>query len=187
MRLFFAIELDAGVAGALDLAVSPLREREPGISWSPPEKWHLTMKFVGEGDEGAAARLAAAADRVAALHSRFEMSIGGLGAFPNFRRARVVWVGVRADARLELLHHDLEVHCGAEGFEVEGRAFRPHITIARLRAPLGLDRARPLARAARDVAFTATQEVAGVTLFESTLAPAGAGYRRVHAAPMGGG
>ncbi len=186
MRLFFAIELDTALAAALDDAMTPLRACEADLSWTPREKWHLTMKFVGDGDDGAAIRLAAAADRVAAARHPFEMSIGGLSAFPNFRRARVVWVGVLTDPRLELLHHDLEIECREKGFEVEGRAFRPHITLARVRVPLAVEHAGPLARAARTVAFTATQEVAALTLFDSTLAPSGARYRRVHAAPLGG-
>jgi 2'-5' RNA ligase len=110
-----------------------------------------------------------------------------VGAFPNFRRARVVWIGVEHEPRLELLHHELELACHDLGYELEGRPFRPHITLARVRSPLPLERARPFARAARDVAFTATQEVAALTLFGSTLAPAGARYRRLHAAPLEGG
>jgi 2'-5' RNA ligase len=68
---------------------------------------------------------------------------------------------------------------------VEGRAFRPHVTIARVRDPLPIERARPFARAARTIAFSGAQDVRSLTLFDST-ATAGAGYRRVHAAPLGG-
>ena len=68
------------------------------------------------------------------------MVLQGIGAFPNFRRARVVWIGVEQEPRLELLHHDLELACEQEGFEVEGRPFRPHITLARVRVPLPIER-----------------------------------------------
>lgn len=186
MRLFFAIELAEPLRAALDHAIAPLRVAEPGLAWVTPGKLHLTMKFLGEVPERDAARLAAAADAVAARHQPFEMTLGGVGAFPTFRRARVVWIGVAADPRLELLHHDLEVACGAAGFEVEGRPFRPHITLARVRAPLAADRAKPLARAARRVAYAASDEVRALGLLESTLGSSAAGYRRVHAAPLGG-
>jgi 2'-5' RNA ligase len=114
------------------------------------------------------------------------MHVAGVGAFPNFRRARVVWIGVDNEPRLELLHHDLEVAGGVEGFEIEGRAFRPHVTLARVRAPLEVERARRLARLARTVDFTVTTDVLEITLFESTLASAGARYRRLHGATLGG-
>lgn len=73
-----------------------------------------------------------------------------------------------------------------EGYEVEGRPFRPHITLARVRAPLPVERLRGLARVARSVRAAAMVRVERITLFESTLAPSGARYRRLHAAPLGG-
>jgi 2'-5' RNA ligase len=186
MRLFFALELLPAIAEALDAAIAPLRAVEPGLDWATPDKLHLTMKFIGDADEEGAKRLAGVADAVAARHHPFEMALEKVGAFPNFRRARVVWMGVEHEPRLELLHHDLEVACGDLGYEVEGRAFRPHITLARVRSPLPLDRARPLARAARGVTFAATSDVSRLTLFESALAPTGARHRRVHAALLNG-
>lgn len=186
MRLFFAIELHEALRTALDHAIAPLRAAEPSLAWVPRDRLHLTMKFMGEVDDAGAARLAAAASVVAAAHGPFEMILGGVGAFPNFRRARVVWLGVEADPRLELLHHDLELACGAAGFEVEGRPFRPHITLARVRTPLGLDRARPFARVARRVAYAASQEVRALGLIERTIGPGGSRYSRLHTAPLGG-
>lgn len=186
MRLFFAIELAEPLRAALDHAVAPLRAAEPALAWVAPARLHLTMKFIGDADESAASRLAAAADHVAVRHRPFEMTLGGVSAFPNFRRAQVVWMGVECEPRLELLHHDLELACGAAGFEVEGRPFRPHITLARVRAPLALDRARPFARAARRVAYAASDEVRALGLLESVPGSRTAGYRRVHAAPLGG-
>jgi 2'-5' RNA ligase len=187
MRLFFALELSPDVAEALHHATAPLRETEPGLAWVPAVKLHLTMKFLGEVDESGAVRLAGVADALAARHRPFEMELAGVGAFPNLRRPRVVWTGVEPDPRLELLHHDLEIACDERGYELEGRPFRPHVTLARVRAPLPTERARGFARAAREVAFSATDAVVRLTLFESTLAPSGAGYRRLHAAPLGVG
>jgi 2'-5' RNA ligase len=186
MRLFFAIELATPVAEALHQATGPLRAVEPELAWVAPERLHLTMKFLGDVDDAGTERLLAAVDSITGRHRPFEMTLGGVGAFPNFRRARVVWLGVGSDPRLEWLHHDLEVACGAAGFEVEGRAFRPHITLARVRAPLPPDRVRPLARAARRVAFATTSNVNRLTLFASTPSPNGSHYGRVHTATLGG-
>jgi 2'-5' RNA ligase len=186
MRLFFSIELSEELLDLLEETTAPLRAEAPELAWVGREKRHLTLKFLGDVEEADVSRLTVAADRAAARHAPLEMSVREIGAFPNFRRARVVWIGVEQDARLELLHHDLEQACEREGFEVEGRPFRPHVTLARVRAPLSVDRLRALARAARSVRVRATVRVEWITLFESTLAPAGARYRRVHAAPLGG-
>src|SRR3954466_187277 len=86
VRLFFAIELSDAVRVALDHAVAPLRAAEPDLAWVPTEKLHLTMKFLGDVRDVDAERLKTAADLVAAHHRTFEMTLGGVGAFPNFRR-----------------------------------------------------------------------------------------------------
>ena len=186
MRLFFAIELGDAVLDLLDEATDVLRAEAPELAWVPRARRHLTLKFLGEVEEMNALRLVQAANRAAAKHSPLEMHVREVSAFPNFRRARVVWIGVEQEPRLELLHHDLELACADEGFEVEGRPFRPHITLARVRAPLPAERLRALARTARRVRMQANVQVERITLFESSLAPTGASYRRIHAAPLGG-
>jgi RNA 2',3'-cyclic 3'-phosphodiesterase len=186
VRLFFAIELGDALLDRLEETTALLRAEAPELAWVARERRHLTLKFLGDVDEGAAAKLIEAADRAVARHQPLEMSVREVGAFPNFRRARVVWIGVEQEPRLELLHHDLELACEQVGFEVEGRPFRPHITLARVRAPLPVERMRALARVARTVRMRAMVPVEQITLFESTLAPAGARYRRIHAASLGG-
>jgi 2'-5' RNA ligase len=186
MRLFFAIELPEDVQDLLDEATTGLRAEAPDLAWVHREKRHLTLKFLGDVADDALPRLAEAADHAAARHGALDMSVREIGAFPNFRRARVVWIGVEQERRLELLHHDLELACEAAGFEVEGRPFRPHITLARVRSPLAVDRMKSFARAARSVRVHATVPVRQITLFESTLAPSGARYRCVHSATLGG-
>jgi len=186
MRLFLALELAPPAAEETHAAVASLRELEPGLAWVPAHKLHLTMKFLGDADENSVSALMAASDAVAARHRPFEMELGGVGAFPNFRRPRVVWLGVDPDPRLELLHHDVELAAADVGYEVEGRPFRPHVTLARVREALAPDRAKALARAAREVSYSATVPVDRLTLFDSATGVHGAPYRRLHAAILGG-
>jgi 2'-5' RNA ligase len=186
MRLFFAIELGDALQDRLDRETAALRDEAPDLSWTTREKRHLTLKFLGDVADDAEPRLIDATERVVAAARPMEMSVREVGAFPNFRRARVVWIGVEQEPRLELLHHDLERACEDVGFEVEGRPFRPHITLARVRTPLSVERARSLARVARSVRLQAVEQVNRITLYESTMAPSGAHYRRVHVATFGG-
>ena len=186
MRLFLALDLLPATVEALHLAIAPLRAAAPHVAWVPAGKLHLTLKFLGDGDEARLAELVKAASGLAAAHRAFEMCLQELGAFPNFRRPRVVWLGVEREPRLELLHHDLEVVCAGLGYAMEGRPFRPHITLARVRDPLPADRARALARAARAIAFSATEPVDRITLYDSVTGDAGTPYRRLHVATLGG-
>jgi 2'-5' RNA ligase len=81
----------------------------------------------------------------------------------------------------------VEAACAASGYALDGRAFRPHITLARVREPLPLANARALALAARAVVYKGVQQVSALTLFESTLGPGGPRYTKVASIPLGGG
>jgi 2'-5' RNA ligase len=199
MRLFLALELEPATAGEIHAAVAPLRltsappgtadsprSPERALAWVPAHKLHLTVKFLGDGDDARVAALAAATDRVAARHRSLDITLAGVGAFPNFRRPRVVWLGAEGESQLELLHHDVEVAAADLGYEVEGRPFRPHVTLARVRQPLSADQARALARAARAVTYSAIAFVDRLTLFDSATGESGAHYRRLHVATLGG-
>ena len=133
MRLFLAINLEPDLRRAIVDVTAPLRTAAPSLGWLGEARLHLTLKFLGEQPEDIVAPLSDSMRQVAQRHRQFSMELGEIGAFPNFRRPRVVWMGIGREPRLELLHHDLELACETHGLELEGRAFRPHLTLARAR------------------------------------------------------
>lgn len=185
MRLFLAINLPPSVVAAIDHDVVPLRAAAPAVRWIPRDKWHLTVRFIGEEPLERVAVIRDAIDAATARHAEAPLAIGHVGAFPNFRRARIVWIGVAPDPRLEMLHHDIESACVALGMEHEGRPFRPHVTIARV--PSGADEGtlRALSRAARGVRYSEVIDAASVDLMASELAAGGPRYRLLHSSPLG--
>ena len=176
MRLFLAINLTPEVRRDIASATASLRETIPELAWVREHLLHLTLKFLGEQPEEIVARLQPALESVACRHRVLTMALAGLGDFPNFRRARVVWLGVGQDPRLELLHHDVEVECEKLGFEVEGRPFRPHLTLARVRQPLAVERARVLSREAKRIKYHTEFVVHSLDLMRSDLSAAGPTY-----------
>lgn len=163
-------------------ATSDLRAAAPTLNWMDESRVHLTLKFLGEQEDALVAPLVEALDAATQHHRQFSLRIGDVGAFPNFRRARVVWMGVDRDARLELLHHDVELACTTLGFEVEGRAFRPHLTLARVRERTAEEELRQVSRASKRVEFACEAEVSSVDLMRSNLARCGSRYDRLHSA-----
>lgn len=147
MRLFFAINFPEDVRAAIRDASRFVRETAPSVRWTTPDKLHLTVRFLGEVDPDRAEAVAAAGASVARRHGPVELQLGGIGAFPNPRKPRVVWMGVERSPRLELIAHELEEAIALLGFEPEGRAFRPHVTLARVRE----ENQREVARALADV------------------------------------
>ena len=188
MRLFLAINLAPEMRRAVIDATAPLREAAPSIGWGDETKLHLTLKFLGDQPESAVGPLRDAMAAVAGNHRTFRLSVREIGAFPNFRRARVIWMGVDREPRLEFLHHDVEVACEKLGFELEGRAFRPHLTLARVKERTNEQELRLLSRAGKKVDFEAETVVRSIDLMKSNLdrasAQAGGRYERLYAAPL---
>jgi 2'-5' RNA ligase len=186
VRLFVAINLPADVRRAIVDVTLPMRQAAPRLSWVTEERLHLTVEVLGDQPEDAVVPLGAALAREAARHAPVTLALRGLGAFPNLRAPRIVWLGVAPDPKLELLQHDLARACGELGYERDARAFRPHITLGRARTPLRAAAARALATAARAVTWSATVEARSVDIMESRLLPSGARYGVVTAIPLGG-
>lgn len=183
MRLFLAINLPVECRRAIHEATEPLRRAAPSLTWVQEPLLHLTLKFLGDESEDRLADIRGTLGAVAARHADLLVELGGIGAFPNFRRARTVWLGVTPHPRLELLHHDVEVAFGALGFEIEGRPFRPHLTLARVKHE-DEELMRALSRAAKRVDFHEEALVRSVDLMQSDLLPAGPRYTLVASASL---
>ena len=184
MRLFLAINFPESVRERIAEASAPLREAAPAVRWVKPELLHLTVKFFGEQPDDAVPPLRDAIAGAAARHRPLELLLDGAGAFPNLRRPRVVWIGVEPSARLELLFHDTEIACERLGFPLEGKVFRPHVTIGRVRPGTAPDALRPLARAAEAVRLHESVYVESLDLMASDLSGRGPRHTLVHAAPL---
>ncbi len=172
-RTFCAIELPAEVRSRLQDHVKRVREAVPdaNASWSRPENVHLTLKFFGNVPAEKLPRISEAAERVAGEFSSISIRIGGTGAF----RTQVLWIGIEdPSGQLSALQRRFEEECAREGFAKEDRAYRPHLTIARIRRPEG---ARQLAEAHRQIKFAFTEiGVKEFVVFRSQLSPKGSIY-----------
>jgi 2'-5' RNA ligase len=186
VRLFIAINLPPALRRSIMDATARMREVAPRLAWVTEERLHLTVEFLGDRTDDAVPELEAALTRASAGHAPVTLDLRGLGAFPNLRAPRIVWLGVEPDPKLELLHHDLARACAEMGYERDARAFRPHITLGRARTPLRAEAARALTTAARAVTWSATVEATSVDIMESRLLPSGARYSVVAAIPLRG-
>lgn len=143
-RLFVALPVGHQVVAALAGLAEP---GSSGWRWVKPEAMHLTLAFLGEVAEERVAAAERALGEGAAAAPALDLTAGGIGGFPDERRARVLWAGVGGD--LEALH-DLQGRLAGclrdEGFELDPKPYRPHVTLARSREPralpAGLDRSR---------------------------------------------
>jgi 2'-5' RNA ligase len=176
-RIFAAIELCAAIRARIQHHMDQLRTAVPEFqpSWTRVENIHLTVKFFGNVQQDRIALIENAASRAVKNFSEFKIFIGGTGAFPKPNHPRVLWIGVTDESKaLTDLHDRFENECANEGFEKEGRAFRPHLTIARIKKPEGSRRA---AEVNQQLGFAPLPlSVSELVVFRSELSNKGSKY-----------
>ncbi len=175
MRTFIAIDLEPGLKTALQALIQKLKATGADVRWTHAGGLHLTLKFLGEVDEAEVASVKGVLEKVAGRHSSFPLAFAGTGVFPDEREPRVLWVGFAAGPALLALQEDLERELEVEGFAREKRAFRPHLTLGRVKGP---GRVR---NAVQELGRERSESLGGMTvrkvaLFESRLRPEGAEY-----------
>jgi 2'-5' RNA ligase len=127
-RLFTGLELPPDVA--LDLQI--MQGGIPGARWMDPSQYHLTIRFIGDIDQGIARELALALDTV--RFKPFKLRLKGVGIFGG-NTPHSLYAGVEDSADIRRLHDAHERHCQLLGLAAEHRKFLPHVTLARLKHP----------------------------------------------------
>ena len=186
MRIFLAINPPEDVRRRVWEATAPLREASADVAWVPERKIHLTLKFLGETPDAGVADLSASMTAMARTHAAPMVHLSSVGAFPNFQRPRVIWIGIEPEPRLELLHHDVELACHALGHELEGRPYRPHLTLGRVRHQLAVEDLSRLRAAAKRIRFTDEFQARSVDVMRTTPGEGGSTYTMITSAPMRG-
>lgn len=177
MRLFIAVEMTTMVKARAGIVIDELRSRvarvapRAKITWSAPERIHLTVRFIGEADNDRTHAIRAALGPIVDAPV-CDVTVEGVGAFPSKGPPRVLWAGV-ADGRDGLSRVERAVSQRLETLvPVEDRPYSPHLTLGRVKDPAGLSRAT-LFDGLADQPF-GTVHVDAITLYESRLSPTGA-------------
>ena len=166
MRLFAAIPLDDIARAYVATALDALRREGISARWVVPENWHVTLAFLGDVDDS---RFPAIAEAFKSVElPLFSLQLSRVGAFPNLRRPRVLWVG----------DHETDSAFGAAALAMRA-AFSPlgfrfddvataHVTIGRANG------STPLRPPSLNNAIS--MPVTRLVLYESARGPAGVRY-----------
>ena len=188
LRAFIAVEIPPDIHKAIESKTAPLRAALDSslVRWVPTTNIHLTLKFLGDVSPANVEMLSQMLSVEVSQHRSFALKFGGLGAFPNHRRPRVIWIGIQAPAGFEALQHGIEAAAATLGYPAEKRPFSPHLTIGRVKQKVGSVGMQNI-RAALEktqVGMLGSAQVTAVHLFKSDLKPTGAVYTRLSSAPL---
>ena len=183
VRSFIAIELPEGLKVELIQLQGRLKLGEQSwVKWVDPNSIHLTLKFLGNIAVGRINEIIRAMEEAVLGISPFHLEVRELGAFPNFKRVQVAWVGVRGKVdKLVQLQQRIDSNLAPLGFAIETRPFTAHLTLARLRDRASPDERQRFGQLIAGTRFESayTIKVDAVSLMKSQLTREGAIYSRL--------
>lgn len=188
IRAFIAIELPAELRQELTRLQAELKvDNRLRIKWVNPNGIHLTLKFLGNIPISDTDRITQAMTDTARLITPFYLKTETLGAFPNLKRAQVVWVGLGGETdKLKQLQQLIETNLTQLGFTAEQRQFKPHLTLARLGSEVSPAERQRLGEFIASTRFDMGErmKVDSINLIRSQLTREGAVYSRISSAEL---
>lgn len=187
LRLFVAADIPREHRDSIACALEPLKEKVPGARWVKPDNLHLTVKFIGEYGEDGLERLSNEIEAAAGRCAPFVACLGRCGAFPSPGKARVLWVGMeRGEEEAAVVARRLDARLERAGVRREGRGYRGHLTVARLKTPADCGAFLEELAARMEEAGGLAFEVEKLTLYRSILSPSGPTYVALRRFALGG-
>jgi 2'-5' RNA ligase len=182
IRAFIAVNLAASVIEEIAKVRSALQEAKGDIRWTRIEGLHLTLKFLGDIARSQVEPVLAVVREALQHQPPLQMSAQGLGAFPNLRRPRVVWVGLSGRG-LKELSDSIETTLMQLDFPPEDRDFTPHLTLGRVRSLRGWERVLSVVKEYEQTYF-GESTINQIILYQSELRSEGAVYSPLGSIPL---
>ncbi|MBI4548988.1 MAG: RNA 2',3'-cyclic phosphodiesterase [Ignavibacteriae bacterium] len=175
IRAFIAFETPYEIRDEIYALQSQLKNSQADVRWEFLEKFHVTIKFLGNVDEQALPDVISSIETALGKYTCFDVTYQGLGAFPNLRNPRVIWVScVNADGILEKAKNELDDALLPLGFEKEDRTFHPHITLGRVKSSKRLKNLTPMLEKLTFEPRSTT--ISEILVMKSVLKPEGSVY-----------
>src|SRR5512138_645901 len=109
LRAFIAVEIPAEIQQKIHREIATFRKGiDSLVRWVPPQNMHLTLKFLGDVSPNSVEFIKHMLRTEAENVPAFDIHLAGLGAFPNLKRPRVLYVGIQAPAALDILARGIE-------------------------------------------------------------------------------
>ncbi|MFH0912096.1 MAG: RNA 2',3'-cyclic phosphodiesterase [Patescibacteria group bacterium] len=170
-RLFVAINLSTATKLAL-LKISSQLPTSPALRTAKADNLHLTLQFLGDIEIDSIPAIRDVLTLVANQHHPFELACTRLGAFPNFNQPQTIWIGVMGPRLMEL-QTDLTKSLRKLVPTLDTKPFKPHLTLARVKAPLSTKDLATLQSLTTKIILPPPTSVTSIDLMASTLTPRG--------------
>ena len=176
IRSFIAIKLPEEIKNKIAEVQKTLKDSGADVKWVNPDAIHLTLKFLGNIEKTQIENILSFIKKSSAGIKPFTVEIKSTGVFPKIEYPRVVWIGLKEETKALLaLQQKIEDNLLPLGFEKEGRDFKPHLTLGRVKSQKGKEKLISALLQSKDLSF-GKFEVTEINLMQSVLEPTGAKY-----------
>jgi len=183
IRTFIAIDTPAEFKPEVSTIQRQLMASHADVRWEHEEKFHITLKFLGDVKETMLPGIISQLETVITESPAFYLTYKDIGCFPNQRFPKIVWVGAHNnDGKLQELQTTIEDELISFGFKRERNSFTPHITIGRVRSERGI---KDLISSIEKVTLEPrTFLITELLVMKSVLKPTGSEYERLKMIPL---
>ncbi|MGR3220306.1 MAG: RNA 2',3'-cyclic phosphodiesterase [Candidatus Anammoxibacter sp.] len=178
VRIFIAIEINEKTGKDLETVIARLSEVEAHVKWVLPANLHITLKFIGNVKDSEIAKIMEFIRESSYGIKPFNLHVGGLGAFPDLKRPKVIFVNIKDEHNnLCTLHSRLEDKLTYFGITKELRKYKPHITIGRVSSRQRIDALTDAIGICKND-LSGNEQIESVALMMSELLPKGPKYTK---------
>lgn len=129
MRLFVAVDVDESIRESVKPVLDELSALS-GVKAVEPENLHITLLFLGEVEESRVGEIEESLSKIE--FEPFNLAFQSMGAFPNPKSPKVVWIEVKEDGKLKILANEVYKSLKRLGFQRD-KEFSAHLTVARVK------------------------------------------------------
>ena len=131
------ISIDVPLTEGIEDVIDELKMTE-NVRPVPKGQIHLTLKFLGDQDERKVERLCSSLRDALSGTGPFDIVVEGVGAFPDMRHPKVVWLGVKDPDPLIGLADRVDSVIKGLKMKADDKRFSPHITVGRVTSRVDL-------------------------------------------------
>jgi len=184
IRTFIAVSLPSPLLAGIEKLTRTLQKQLTDVRWVEPQNLHVTFKFLGDIPLNDLPELIQAVTRCVCRMDSFDMTLQGLGAFPDWESPKILWIGCREGAEeLRRLAEKINECLFPLGYPQEARRFSPHLTIGRVKKPEQGILMKSILGEHQDRLFGSCS-VSEVQVFSSELTRRGPLYSEIAAIPL---
>ena len=182
IRSFIALPSSPELQTRLSILQQNLMEEKAAVKWDTPDKFHITLKFLGNVDPEKLPQLTDALAKAVSPLAPFPLVYSTVGAFPDLIHPKVIWAGAEPNEALASLQRLVDNVCEQLGFPKETRSFHPHITLGRVKGSANLNRLT--GRVKSSTLEPTRTHCSEILLIRSDLRPTGSVYTTLNSFPL---